>query len=180
VQTQLKYARIERERRFILSAFPAHASAVQARRLTDRYIDQTRVRLRHQVNTDGTATFKLTQKIPCSSAGARQAFLTTMYLNAEEYRVFAELPARQLEKTRYSVPPFGIDVFEGPLSGLILAEAEFESASEAESLVVPEFLIREVSGDIRFTGGRLAHASSQEVRSWASEYGVTLAKPTNG
>jgi CYTH domain-containing protein len=32
-----------------------------------------------------------------------------------------------LNKVRYSVPPLGIDVFEGTLEGLRLAEAEFNS-----------------------------------------------------
>ena len=175
-----KYARIERERRFILDQFPTEASAVLVRHITDRYIEQTRLRLRQQVDSGGAATFKLTQKIPSQAAGAQQGFLTTMYLDAEELRVFARLPAKQIQKTRYSVPPFGIDVFEGSLAGLILAEAEFESAAEAESLTLPPFIVREVTEDARFTGGRLAHASLHEVQSWLAEYGLELSVPSIG
>ena len=98
-----------------------------------------------------------------------------MYLDGEEFRTFAQLPAKQIQKTRFSVPPVGIDVFEGSLAGLILAEAEFESAPEAESLKLPSFIVREVSEDARFTGGRLAHASIREVQNWLAEYGVELS-----
>ena len=126
------------------------------------------------MDSGGLATFKLTQKIPSKGAGAQQGWLTTMYLDAEEFQVFAGLPAKQLHKTRFSVPPFGIDFFEGPLGGLILAEAEFESAIEAESLIRSPYIVREVSEDSRFTGGRLAQASRQEVQNWLAEYGVEL------
>ena len=83
-------------------------------------------------------------------------------------------PRETTPKARYSVPPFGIDLFEGSLKGLILAEAEFESASEAESLRLPPFLVREVSEYARFAGARLAHASRQEVQNWLAEYGIQL------
>jgi CYTH domain-containing protein len=97
-----------------------------------------------------------------------------MYLSEDEFRIFAQLSAKQLSKTRYSVPPFGIDVFEGTLQGLIVAEAEFESAQDADSLTLPSFIVREVSADPRFTGGRLVRASRQEIQAWLSEYGIKL------
>ena len=97
-----------------------------------------------------------------------------MYLRTEEFRILAELPAKQLKKTRYSVPPFGIDIFEGSLAGLILAEAEFDSASEADSLIIPSFIASEVTEDVRFTGGRLVHASRQDVEDWLAEYGINF------
>lgn len=50
-----------------------------------------------------------------------------MYLTRDE-----SLPGDETarENARYSVPPFGIDVFKGVLRGLFLAEAEFNSAEE--------------------------------------------------
>lgn len=86
----------------------------------------------------------------------------------------AELPANTLCKTRHSVPPFGIDVFEDILQGLILAEAEFDSASDADALAVPSFLIREVSDDDRFTGGQLASTSRPDLTAVLLEYGIRL------
>jgi CYTH domain-containing protein len=68
-----------------------------------------------------------------------------------------------------------VDVFEGTLRGLLLAEAEFESAAAADALTIPSFIAREVTDDERFTGGRLIHASNQEVRAWLSEYGLGVA-----
>ncbi len=151
------------------------AEVVRIHRITDWYIDQTRLRLRRQIDKHGKVAFKLTQKIPSLGKGAQQGFLTTMYLNEEEFLLLAELSARRLQKTRHSVPPFGIDVFEDSLTGLILAEAEFESAEQSESLILPSFIVHEISEDIRFTGGRLAKASRDEVQDWLLEYGVKLS-----
>lgn len=169
-----KYARIERERRFLLAEFPSKAAVVRNRRITDHYIEGTTLRLRKQSYNDGLITFKLTQKLPARGDGAQQGFITSMYLSSDEFHVFAQLPAQKLTKIRFSLPPFGIDVFDGHLRGLILAEAEFDSAEAADSLSVPSFMAREVSADDRFTGGQLCRASRQEVQSWLLDYGVTL------
>jgi CYTH domain-containing protein len=169
-----KYARIEWERRFLLDRFPYEASVIRVRRISDRYIEGTTLRLRQQSDGAGEIVFKLTQKLGEGAVGAQQGLITTMYLTKEEFCVLAKLPARVLTKTRHSVPPFGIDVFEGVLSGLVLAEAEISSAAEASALAVPSFVVHEVSDDLRFTGGRLVTASRQELEAWLAEHGVKL------
>lgn len=169
---QHKYARVERERRFLLRHFPSDRNVVRIRRIIDRYIDGTALRLRKQSGDDGSVVFKLTQKIPERSTGAQQGLITTLYLTEKEYQVVAQLPAQVLTKTRHSVPPFGIDIFDGPLTGLLLAEAEFESEESAVALEIPAFIHCEVSGDDRFTGGQLVRATEQDLRTWLSEYGL--------
>jgi CYTH domain-containing protein len=52
---------------------------------------------------------------------------------------------------RHSVPPLGIDVIEGALEGLLLAEAEFDRAAAVDALTIPSFIVAEVSADNRFT-----------------------------
>jgi CYTH domain-containing protein len=168
-----KYARIERERRFLLDQFPS-ADVVRVRRITDRYLDGTWLRLREQTDDGGPAIFKLTQKVPARAGGARQGLITNIYLGDDEFRLLAQIPVKMLRKTRYSVPPFGIDIFEGALDGLRLAEAEFNSAGEADALIVPEFILHEVTNDERFTGGQLVRASRLNVSRWLAEYGSRL------
>jgi CYTH domain-containing protein len=170
-----KYARIEWERRFLLAKFPDGAQIVAVRRIADRYIEGTRLRLRRQQSADGSVVFKLTQKIPETNGKGQQGLITTFYLSAEEFAALESLPARMLAKTRYSVPPFGIDVFSGPLDGLILAEMEFASASEAEApLSLPPYVHHEVSHDLRFTGGALVETSREQLRSALADYQIYL------
>lgn len=167
-----QYAKIERERRFLLRHFPADAEPTRIRRITDRYIDSTTLRLREMQDDGGPTVFKLTQKIPAPGPGAQQGFITSMYLSKNEFSVLAQLPAKRINKTRYSVPPYGIDVFEDALQGLVLAEAEFDSPEEVAHLSLRPFLLHEVSQDERFTGGRLARASRDELQAWVLEYGI--------
>ena len=174
VQPQHKYARIERERRFLLTQFPSDANVVRIRRIIDRYIDGTALRLREQSDDGGPVTFKLPQKLPAPANGAQQGLITSMCLTKDEFCILAQLSAKKLSKTRYSMPPFGIEVFEGTLEGLLIAEAEFDSAVAADALTVPSFISQEVSADNRFTGGQLVCASRQDIRAWLLEYGIRL------
>jgi CYTH domain-containing protein len=169
-----QYARIERERRFLLNRFP-NREFMRTRRITDRYLDGTLLRLREQTDDGGPPVFKLTKKVPARASGAQQGFITTIYLSEEEFSLMVRLPASVLTKVRYSVPPFGIDVFEGALQGWLLADAEFSSAAEADALVVPEFIGHEVTDDERFTGGRLVRAARPNVEAWSREYGMALS-----
>lgn len=169
-----KYAKIERERSFLLDQFPLNVDVVRIRRISDRYIDGTALRLR-KINEDTVPTvYKLTQKIPAREAGGQQGLIVTMHIFEAEFRVFEQLPAHTLMKTRSSVPPFGIDLFDGELEGLILAEAEFDSAVAAEALIIPSYIGREVSNDERFTGGQLVRTSRRELRISLLEYGIDL------
>ena len=174
MQRPHKYARIERERRFLLDRFPM-ADVVRIRHITDRYINGTLLRLREQADDGSPAIFKLTQKIPARASGAQQGLITNIYLTEDEFRLLAQLPAKMVSKVRYSAPPFGIDVFEGALQGLVLAEAEFNSAAEADALIVPDFILDEVTDDERFTGGQLVCASRPNVEKWLAEYEITLS-----
>ena len=169
-----KYALAECERRFLLARLPDQP-VVRTAVITDRYLTGTRVRLRRMVETvEGrtTAFFKLTQKIPAMEGAP--GLLTTMYLSEAEYGVFAALPAGELRKTRYGMPPLGVDVFEPPLHGLTTAEAEFDSREKAASFTPPPFVVAEVTRDVRFSGGRLVASSREELRRALAEYGLEL------
>lgn len=154
-----KYARIERERRFLVPALPG-VEAIADRTITDLYIDGTRMRLRLSVGSVGgepEVVRKLTQKIPApdGSPPGVQGWITNTYLSEDEYERFAVLPGRWLRKRRLSIPPMGVDVFEGALAGLILAEAEFASDAEMAAFVPPGWCGREVTGDPQYRGGNL-------------------------
>jgi CYTH domain-containing protein len=170
-----KYARIERERRFLLTGPPVASTVVAARRITDRYLSGTRLRLRMSRHIDtGNYEYKLTQKIPTDAPGPIQGLITNTYLSRAEYDVLAGLPATVLSKTRLSVPPMGIDIFDGSLTGLIMAEAEFTSDATAAAFVPPAYCAAEVTDDPRFTGGRLVQADRDHLAQWMTEYDIHL------
>lgn len=172
-----KYAKVERERRFLLDQFPKNVNVMRIRRIADRYIDGTTLRLRKMSEENGPTAYKITQKITARDIGGQQGLIVTMYLTEAEFRVFEQLPAHMLSKTRHSVPPFGIDVFHGELEGLILVEAEFDSATAADALTIPSYILREVSDEERFTGGHLVRTSRPEITATLLEYGITRKLP---
>ena len=169
-----KYARPERERRFLLARLPP-GEPIHRTRIEDRYLIGTRLRLRRMTaldepGRDGEVSCKLGQKIPAPDG--RPGLITNVYLSEAEYQALAIVPANELRKVRSSYPPFGVDVFEGPLEGLILAEIEFRSRSEELAFRPAIETVAEVTADERLTGGRLVVTSAPELRAILRDYGL--------
>jgi CYTH domain-containing protein len=167
-----KYARVERERRFLLTGLPEDRPVTAIRKITDRYLTGTTLRLRHIADQRDGDQYKFTQKIPAGNPGPVQGLITNTYLTKAEYDLLARLPGKTLTKTRYSVPPFGIDVFAPPLHGLVLAEAEFDHDDAMLAFRPPSYVIAEVTADRRFTGGRLVNTTREQLTAWLADYGI--------
>ncbi len=126
--------------------------------ITDLYVTDTRLRLREALPLDGGPPMRrLTRK---ADVDAATRLLTSVYLADAEFALLRGLPGRVLKKTRHRLESaagvtMSIDRFEGPLEGLILAEAEFETAEALAAFPMPDFAVREVTGDPRYRGGTL-------------------------
>lgn len=164
----LKYARVERERRFLVSPASAPALSVDFTRFEDLYLDGTHLRLRVASASAGEVEYKLTQKLQQSDARLR--VITTTYLSAAEHRTLSTLAGKRLVKRRHRVRQtaleWGVDVFEGALAGLVLAEIEAETDAALRAIAPPSFAPLEVTDYAAFTGGALA----------ATEPGAVLAR----
>ena len=75
---------------------------------------------------------------------------------------------RVIEKVRYRVPHdglvFEVDVFAGPLDGLVIAEVELEAADQAVDL--PPWVGDELTHDKRFSNSALSLA--QRIPQWTA------------
>jgi len=156
---KLKYAWVERERRWLCRGIPREP-VLSADRITDLYVTGARLRLREAVPLDGGAPMRrLTRK---ADVDARTRLLTSIYLEETEFRLLCDLPGVRLCKTRHRLQPrdgaafLSYDVFEGPLEGLVLAEAEFDTPEALAAFPTPAFARREVTGDPRYNGAALA------------------------
>ena len=153
----LKYARIERERRFLLARVPDDVVATPARLIEDVYIDGTRLRLRRITASDGAREWKLAQKLALDSG---RTIITNIYLSRAEFERLAVLPGRRLVKERRHCVAvgcrFGVDAFRAPLDGLVLAEAEVATDEQLHALPVPPFAHCEVTDCIELSGAALA------------------------
>ncbi len=154
---KLKYAWVERERRWLCDALPEGLNGT-AEAITDLYVTGTRLRLREAVPLDsGPTQRRLGRK---ADVDAFTRLLTSIYLAPEEFALLSGLPGRIIKKTRHHFETAGgvimaIDVFEDPLAGLIMAEAEFDTAEALAAFTPPAFVGREVTEDSAYTGGAL-------------------------
>ncbi|WP_233840442.1 hypothetical protein [Dyella sp. 2HG41-7] len=154
-----KYMAVERERRWLCNAIP-EGLELRTERITDIYVTGARLRLRQAQPLSGApAILRLTRK---ADVDAYTRLITSIYLSDDEFRVLSNaLPGNRVQKLRHRLPEesgvvVAIDEFEGELSGLILAEAEFESADQLVAFPIPHFASVEVTADLRFTGVALA------------------------
>jgi len=170
-----KYARIERERRFLLAALPPEAErAARWEQLEDLYFTGTTLRLRLVRAPDGSVRErKLSQKLPGPDGAAHARIITSVYLDAAEHALLSRLPGARLAKRRHRLAwdghELGIDVFLGVLDGLVLMEVEAESEPALRAFAPPPFARREVTDDALFRGGSLATADPAAALSRARE-----------
>jgi CYTH domain-containing protein len=149
----LKYAVVERERRFLVASLPEEISGT--REIIDRYLTGTRLRLREVREADGTVTRKLGHKVRLSDGPAEVA-CTNLYLDDQEWGVLEALPSRVLRKRRHLVHRDGwvvaVDEHE---DGTLVAEID---DGDHPSEGVPPWLdvVEDVTGDEGWTGARLA------------------------
>jgi CYTH domain-containing protein len=159
-----KYARLENERRFLVDpdALPDLAG-LAFRRIEDRYVDGTRLRLRAVTDSvTGVREFKFCKKY--GGGGPVSAPIVNIYLSGPEH---AALAAHPVAKRRYRLThdgrAFGVDVFEGALAGLVLCEAEAGSRAAVLAIGFPPWAVREVTEDPFFTGGHLCGITAAEL-----------------
>ena len=149
--TSLKYAKVERERRWLLDGPPPFPDDAEQRRIVDRYVTGTRLRLRETTAADGAVVRKLGHKVRIGE-GAHEVAHTSIYLDDAEWDLLAALPARTLTKTRTLVPiAAGHVAVDVHADGRVVAEIDGEGELPGDWTVV-----REVTDDEAYTGGALA------------------------
>jgi len=153
VSISLKYAVVERERRFLLASLPG--GVVSTKQIVDRYVTGTRLRLREVSEADGSVFRKLAHKVRLSEGPAEVA-CTNFYLNDQEWAALGALPAQILRKKRHMLHRDGLIVaVDEHEDGTLVAEID---DGDRPSQFIPDWLdiIEDVTEDERWTGASLA------------------------
>lgn len=173
----LKYARIEKERKFLLNKPISHANEDRCRRIQDRYLIGTKLRLRSVEEVGVETIFKLGQKTRLTGDSPRTIAHTTMYISSAEFELLAQIPANVLAKVRWLKKigelTLAVDEFSGILTGLVLAELDSEEMGKLSN-PLPEFLSEEVTDDERFTGGLLATTTAPELANLLGSFRINI------
>jgi CYTH domain-containing protein len=170
VPAESKYARVERERRYLLQDLPEGLTRASPHvQITDNYLTGTRLRIRKIRNPQTNKwTVKFTQKFAPNPEDSSRTIITNLYLNALEAETLGVFAANEIRKNRYPFEfegrKFSVDMFLGDLFGLVLAEVSFASDEELDNFSRPPFAIADVTGNDLFTGGRLSELSFADIR----------------
>lgn len=180
-----KYARVERERRFLLNDLPEGLTRTDPHlQITDNYITGTRLRIR-KVRDPKTNkwTVKFTQKFAPDRSDLSRTIITNIYLTALEADTLSIFEANEIRKNRYYLDfggrRFSVDMFLGDLLGLVLAETSFETDDEMKQLQMPSFALAEVTNNEIFTGGRLCQLTFDDIRKEAQRGGFVKTQTSN-
>ncbi len=141
--------RFEIERKFLVAHDGWRATAMHRMELRDGLIGQY-ARGKVRVRLDGSRAW-ITVKGARQGLG-RPEFEYEIPVSDAEHMLTGLCIGGTLEKTRSVVPFAGliwtVDEFRGPLSGIVLAEVELED--EGQDFARPDWVGREVTGDLRF------------------------------
>jgi CYTH domain-containing protein len=164
LETLPKYAALEIERRWLVDLEIAKRTTwYESWKIEDRYLDCGQLRRRHQRQAaTGENIWKLAKKYLGSDAFSRP--MTNLYLNSDEFNALTQIPHHFLKKTRHHIlvdaHRWALDVFEGELAGLVMAEIECESLEAVMAVSAPKWTKREVTQDPFFSGGNLCRISA--------------------
>jgi CYTH domain-containing protein len=182
VVPESKYARIERERRYLLSDLPEGMTRADHHlQITDNYITGTRLRIR-KVRDPRTNKWvvKFTQKFAPVPNDLSRTVITNLYLNATEAETLSIFTANEIRKNRYYYEfegrRFSVDMFIGDLFGLVLAETSCETDEELDGLTTPSFALADVTNIELFSGGKLSELKYEDVREEILRSGLLNAK----
>jgi len=173
-----KYARLKRERRYLLADLPEGLTRADPHlQITDNYLTGTRLRIR-KVRDPRTNKWvvKFTQKFAPNPGDLSRTIITNIYLNAIEAETLAVFEANEIRKNRYSFEfagqKFSVDMFLGDLFGLVLAEISFETDEDLDGFPKPMFALAEVTNYEIFSGGRLSQLTFADIRKEIQQSGL--------
>src|SRR5512133_1343241 len=143
----------EIERKFLVDDLPEEVRASTATHIRQGYltVEPAEVRIR-----SSDTSHELTVK----SLGGLTRAEVTLPLTPEQFEELWPLVQGSIEKERARYEVDGgtaeVDVYRGPLAGLVVAELEFPSEAEAAGFVPPPWFGTEVTTDPRYRNAALA------------------------
>jgi CYTH domain-containing protein len=145
---------LEIERKFLVEEVPAEVEIGSEVEIAQGYLalGEAQVRLRRQGDATllaakrGHGLIRDEVEIPLAPEPFEELWPLTEGRRLEKARLTTTVDGRTAE----------IDVYRGPLAGLIVAEVEFEDEDSARGFSPPPWFSRELTGDPRYSNQRLA------------------------
>lgn len=156
-------------RLFIIQDLPEPLTrASRHLQIFDNYIENTRLRIRSvRIPETKAWSWILQQRFPVDENLSHWK-MSEIYLNETEHRLLEPFEEREIRKNRYFFDydnrQIEFDVFLGPLWGLNLGKAAFETLEELRNFKLPSFAVFEVTGNSFFAGENLVEKKFSDVQ----------------
>lgn len=152
---------MEIERKFLVRQLPETLDTYPKQRIEQAYLSADPVVRVRRLDDDYILT--------CKGKGLLVREEREMPLSAEAYRrLLAKAEGAVIEKDRYRIPcgslTIELDVFDGALAPLVLAEVEFPTEEAATAFQPPEWFGEEVTWDSAYTNARLSQRQEETIR----------------
>ena len=165
---------MEIERKFTIQKLPENLEQYKKKEIEQAYLcSKPTVRIRKS-NEDYILTYKsrlgLEKKLTESARTCEEVELPLTKKAYEHLKEKAD--GNVISKTRYLIPiennrKIELDIFHGPLEGLIFAEVEFATEEEAAAYQMPEWFLDDVTFDKRYRNSFLSGFSGMdELLAW--------------
>lgn len=154
---------IEIERKFLVNSDAFKKEATASTRIVQGFLN-THPKRTVRIRIDGDFGYLTVKGLSNESGTSRFEWEKEITLEeAEELIPLCE--QKILEKTRYKIPNgnhfFEVDEFHGENEGLVIAEIELQN--EKEVFEIPDWLGKEVTGEIKYYNSQL---SKQPFNTW--------------
>jgi adenylate cyclase len=148
---------VEIERKFVVDRLPDDLDDHPSAEIEQGYLAIT-AEVEVRVRRYGEQAF-----LTIKSSGDQIRVEEEMEIDARRFGALWPLTGnRRIQKRRYRIPAgtltIELDVYHGRLSGLLIAEVEFDSPEAAAAFRPPDWIGREVTGDPRYKNQRLVTA----------------------
>lgn len=160
---------MEIERKFTIKKLPENLSDYEKKEMEQAYLCTGPVVRVRKSNDEYILTYKSKKGIVLPEhATARCNEEVELPLTKESYEHLREkADGRVISKTRYLIPigngrKIELDVFHGYLTGLMFAEVEFGSEEEAADFSMPDWFLKDVTFDKRYSNSYMTRFSSYE------------------
>ena len=157
---------IELEKTYLLKEIPNGLKECKSKEVIDIYIPKTSEHPTLRVRKSGDK-LEMTKKEPVKQGDSSTQKEQTIILTEKEFNSLMNLDGKKAHKIRYYYNHNGrqaeIDVFQGPLKGLILADFEFNSKEEKDSFEMPDFCLKEVTQELFIAGGMICGKSYEDI-----------------
>lgn len=137
---------IEIEKKYLINFLPENLTSYRHSEIIQSYLCDSPVLRIRKIDNDYLFTYK--------GKGLLSRKEINIPISESEFVSLYSKSQNKIEKTRYFIEynsfTIELDIFKGNLSGLIIAEVEFENIAEAENFIPPKWFGEDITNNPKY------------------------------